>query len=176
MQIEYTREEVFFRKTMGILCILFLIGAVLFGMIPDEILRVLNWTGTLLGMKAPLVPTQVPISKELWTTLIDPANTQPYTDDIMKWPGTGLWEGMSATMMIMITFIAGMNFINPRKYIGWVPILLVAKLSTSVLGLVFYFFHAKYLSNIIMTITDFPIFLFILVVWLRARSAQKDLE
>ena len=176
MDIELTRQEDIFRKSMGVLCILFLIGAVLFGVLHDELLRVMNWVGGLFGMQAPLVPTQIPINKEMWETLIDLGNTQPFSDSLREFPGTSLWEGMSVTMMIMIAFIAGANFLNPRKYIGWIPILLVSKFTTSALGLLFFFFHAKYLSNIIMTITDFPIFLFILVIWLRARSAQKDLE
>ncbi len=174
MKVEYTREEVFFRKAMGILCIMFLIGALLFALIPDPLLAAINWTGQWFGLKAPLVPTQISITKDVWNTLIDPRHTAPYRDDISGWPGSSMYEGLAVTMMLMIAFIAGMNFLNPRKYISWVPLLLVSKGASSVLGLLFFFFHAKYLSNLLLTITDFPIFIFILVIWLKARSSQHE--
>ena len=175
MDIEWTKQEDFFRKSMGILCICFLLGALLFGVLHDGLLYVINEVGSLLNMKAPIVPSKITITKDMWETHIDKRNTQPYSDDIRELPGTSLWVGLAVTMMIMIAVIAGMNFINPRKYIVWVPLLLISKFSTSVLGLLYYFFSAKYLSNILMTVTDFPIFLFVLIIWLRARSSQKNL-
>jgi hypothetical protein len=175
MDVELTRQEVFFRKSMGVLCIMFLIGAVLFAVIPDHLLRAVNWTGNMFDLQAPVVPSKVTISKEMWETWIDPSGTTPYSDEIRSVPGARIWVGLAVSMMIMITVIAGMNYLNPRKYIGWVPLLLISKGSTSALGLIYFFFFAKYFSSLIMTLTDFPIFLFVLIIWLRARGAQKEL-
>jgi hypothetical protein len=175
-KIDPTHKELFFKKSMGVLCILFLIGALLFGLIPDKMLSTINWTGSLVGLQAPLVPSRVSITKDMWDTQIDKKRIQSYSPTIRSWPGARLWVALAVSMMVMIAFIAGMNFINPRKYIGWIPLLLISKGTSSALGLAYFFFHAKFLSNLILTIVDFPIFLFVLVIWLRARSAQKELE
>ena len=179
MNIELTKQEIFFRKSMGVLCILFLLGVILFATIPDHLLSMINSVGTLFDLKRPLVPSAIPIDEGLWKGQIAKnVDGAPYDPGITKVPGTRLWIGLAVTMMFMISVIAGMNFINPRKYIGWVPLLLISKASTSVLGIIFYFGFGeyKYMSNIILTITDFPIFIFVLVIWLRAKSAQKELE
>mgnify|MGYP001409533888 CR=1 FL=1 len=175
MDMDFTPKENFFRKSMGVLCLIFLLGAILFATIPDPLLRVFNWSGALLKMKAPLVPTQITINKDMWDSLIDPSNTEAYSDQIREWPGPAIWIIMAVTMMLMIAFITGMNFINPRKYISWIPILLLSTASTSILGLLYFYFQARYLSTLIIPIVDFPIFLFVLIIWLRARSDQGEL-
>lgn len=179
MNNELSKAEKFYRKSMGVLALMFLIGAVLFGLLPDHLLRVLNWTGAFLNMNQPLVHSQITVNAEQFNQIQkDVKPQQQFKEGTKGIPGDRLWVGMSVTMMVMIFFIAFMNFVNPRKYMGWVPILLVSKFTTSALGFA-YFFTAptyKYLSALIMPITDLPIFFFILVIWLRARSSKNKFD
>ena len=179
MNIELTRSENMFRKTMGILFILFLAGAIMFALIPDHALRLLNWVGNAFDLKKPLVPSQITITEVIWNTHIA-KNVTPdgFKQGTTIVPGTRLWVGMAVAMMIMLCYITGMNFINPRKYMHLIPLLLLAKFSTSALGLA-YFFTAKtfpFFSNLSLAIFDLPIFFLVLIVWLRAKSAKNRLD
>lgn len=173
---DYTRQEMFFKKSMGILCILFLVGAILFAAIPDHLLRAVNWSSTFLKMKSPLVPSRISVDKQTWETFIDPANTLAYSDAIRFVPGTKIWVSLAVAMMIMIAFIAGMNYLDPKKYMQWIPLLLISKGTTSVLGIIYFYASAKYLSNLLLTLVDFPIFVFILVIWLMVRKSADTAE
>ncbi len=146
-------QEVQFKKVMGILGIIFLIAGALFAVIPEHFQVLFNYAGELLKMP------KAPVAMEI-------------TSNIAEEKGADrLYVGMACAMMMMLVVICFANYFNPRKYMGWIPLLLVAKLTTTLLSVAFYLWAESYLSNLIAAFTDFPIFLVVLVFWLRARSA-----
>jgi len=179
MKIELTRSENTFRKVMGLLFVIFLISAVVFAIIPDHVLRLLNWVGNAFDLKKPLVPSQISITDEIWTTHVAKnVKHEGFKQGLTIVPGTRLWVGMAVTMMVMLMYITALNFLNPRKYMHLIPLLLLSKFTTSGLGF-FYFFTAKtypFFSNLALAIIDVPIFFLVLFVWLRARSAKGRLD
>lgn len=163
----------FYRRSMGALAIIFLVAGFLFLLVPDKTVSMINWFARSPGAvtKAPVVSA---LDRDvMWDTLYP---EQPRTMLEMSVLGPHrLWVVLAFSMMMMITLICLMNWINPYKYHGWVPILLFSKACSSITGMVVYQvspFH--YLADLTIFITDFPMFLFILVVYLLSRSALRE--
>ena len=175
MKTELFQQEIFYKKAMGILAILYLIFAVLIAVIPGSLLNASNVVGGLFKLPAPIVPEHVVVSGQLVKEIYPGQDSITTTDVPVEWVGNRSWVIMAVTWMLVAAFILLMNFIDPRKYIGWVPLVLMAEGISSVLGLVYFFFSAKYFSSLLMPIFGLPTFAFILYAWLRARSAQKEL-
>ncbi len=149
-------REVQFKKLMGILGIIFLIGGVLFAVIPEHFQVLLNYTGAMFGLD------KAPVAMEITSNIIG-----------QERGADRLYVILACSMMMMITVISFACFFDPRKYIGWIPLLLISKITTSVLAVAFYFWADRYFANLVAVFTDFPIFVLVLVFWLRARGAEQ---
>ncbi len=89
-------------------------------------------------------------------------------------PDTGkFWLSMTISMMATIITLSLMMFRHPGHYYMMALPLVVAKFASSFFGLAFFvsgFFHASgdnTLANLIIFVTDFPLGVFMLVVWKR---------
>jgi len=172
MNFEITSADLFFKKSMGVLGIIFLIGAILFALIPEQLESMLNWFAGIIKMdKAPVVKN-IPVSA-YWAVL---NNDNPIPPEMGALPSQRLWNGLSVAMMVMITVICLACYVNAKKYMNWVPLLLISKGTSSLMGLFTYFYVHKYLTNLIALITDFPIFLFVLFIYLRALNAKTSMQ
>jgi len=85
-----------------------------------------------------------------------------------------LWVSLAFSMMIMISFICLMNFLDPKKYIGWTPILILSKFVSSTTGLIAFWAGERYFADLIVFITDFPLFVFIVIIYWRAKSSAEQ--
>ena len=138
----------FFRRSMGVLGAAFFVGGFLFLIFPDQFIQMTNWFPRGGAAAAPVVSPASP---------------------------PRLWPILTFTMMMMIAAISGLNWLDPRKYHGWVPLLLFAKACSSLTGLlVFWLSSTGYLADLLSFLTDFPIFLFVLVIYLRARPELAE--
>jgi hypothetical protein len=163
----------FYRKSMTVLAVVFFVAGLLFLLAPDAVVRTTNWASKISSstMEAPVVS--------------DLAIDGAWNNQYLKNNGDGsameqmipgrLWAILSFTMMMMITVICAANAINPYRYVGWVPLLIFSKLCSSVTGLlVFKIGDGHYMSDLSAFATDFPLFVFILVLYLLARGTLNE--
>jgi len=172
MEENLSVPEIQFKKVMGIMAAIFFVALIFFTFIPEGMIQTANWVGykVLKLDKAP-VPYKVPAEVE-WPLLYDGASKpQDLTEPLVMGRG---YVALACSLMVLCIAIAGMCYFNPRRYIEYVPLLLLAKFSSSAFGLYFYLrgpLHMKYFGNLAITIADFPVFLVILFVWWRARKS-----
>lgn len=89
------------------------------------------------------------------------ANTAPPT------PG-GPWVPLSVSMMVMITVICALAWRDVRRYRVLLPILLVSKAASSAVGLGTWLLHSHGFHDLVVFLTDFPIFVLCAVMYWRA--------
>ena len=152
-----TRQETQFKNLMGLLAVLFLMTALLFAFIPEQMTMLSNFVSGMIKMD------EAPIVRDITLN----------TTGTMRVMDRG-YVTLSVAGMAMLFFIAVMCFINPVKYQIYIPILLVGKFISTAVGLCFYFWVAKYLTHLIMPLTDFPIFVIVLIFWLRAKYSNPE--
>jgi hypothetical protein len=134
-----TREERQLRLLMGI-CVVAFGGTMLsFLFAPAIVGRHLGTIGDWLGF----------------------ANTTPPT------PG-GPWVPLSVSMMAMITVICALAWRDVRHNRPLIPILLVSKAASSVVGLGTFLVAGRGFHDLVVFVTDFPIFLLCAVMFWRA--------
>ncbi len=106
-----------------------------------------------------------------------PASPPP---DGNKW----FYLTLTNSMMVMIAYISFTVALKPSKYFLYLPILILSKFTSSITGLVFYFATtcrtpaclyeggldgAPYFSNLLVFITDFPLGVIALVLYLKGK-------
>ncbi len=85
------------------------------------------------------------------------------------------WLPLASSMMVMLTLLAFGAAASPQnKMLAWVQI--VSKFCSSMGYLYYFLFSAHYFAYLAGFITDFPIFLFVLYMSLRAFRALKHVE
>lgn len=151
-----SKAEEQFKKVMGAMGVLFLIAGAVYAWVPEHVVMLINFAGGFLGM--PKAPVVLEITDAL---------------GVAK-PAERGFVGLAAAYMVIVTVIALACYFNPRKYMDLVPVVLLGKLASSAFGLIFYFWSAPYFSNLVLAITDLPIFVIILVFYLRARWSPGD--
>jgi hypothetical protein len=160
-------QEIQFKKVMGVMAILFLITTLFFIMVPEQMIQTANFFGKIFKLPKAPVPKEIPAGN-VWPTLYE--GESPPAEQAALVMGRG-YVALTCSLMTVLVVISLACFINPRKYMGWVPLVLVSKFASSAYGVLFFLTSAKYFGNVAIAITDFPIFLIILIFWLRARSA-----
>jgi hypothetical protein len=161
----------FFRRAMGVLAVLFFLGGWLFLLFPDPLIRGINlFAGDSAGVARAPVVSRMPADL-VWKSAGmygEETNSRPPADAIAP---ARIWSILTFTMMMMITVISALNWLDPRKYFSWVPLLLFSKACSSVTGLLVYWVSRfKYLTDLTSFLVDMPIFLLVLVLYLRTRS------
>jgi hypothetical protein len=142
----------FFRRSMGFLAICFFVGGFLFLIFPDRLIQVTNWIPRGEAPAAPLVS-------------LPPLSQAP----------PRLWPILSFTMMMMITTISALVWLDPKKYQAFVPLVLFSKACSSLTSLLVYWIAGHgYVADILGLFVDLPIFLFILIAYLRARPELAE--
>jgi len=168
MGAEFHKKEEQFRKLMGILTVAFFIGAVLFAVVPDTIVNLVNWIGGLFSDRS-VAPV---ISKISVTNYMDAfyKNTQDLNVGD-KLPSHGMYVSLAVAFMILVTLCSALVYRDPRKNALAALLVIVGKFTTSLTGLGLYLLSYPYFANLVVFITDFPIALVVLIFYLRARSA-----
>jgi len=77
------------------------------------------------------------------------------------------WLVLTTSMMVMLVVICTFVAVNPEKYIMMVVIMLFSKFCSSALYLVL-FLRDKHFAYLAGTLTDGPIFIITLILWLIA--------
>ncbi len=134
-----TREERHLRLLMGICVVAFGTTGLSFLFAPALVGRNLATLGDLAGF----------------------ANTRPPE-------GGGPWVPLSVSMMTMITVICALAWRDVRRYRVLVPILLVSKAASSVVGLGTWLLSSHGFHDLVVFLTDFPIFVLCAVMYWRA--------
>lgn len=88
-------------------------------------------------------------------------------------PHEKFWLILTNAMMVMITFISFKVAINPVDNMALVPVVLIAKLTSSITALVYFFYEDQYFAYLLIFIVDFPIFIAIYYFYLKARRSTR---
>jgi len=168
MGVSEFKAEDQFRKVMGICCLFFVLGAVLFAFVPDTMVAILNWIGHLFSKRsvAPII-SKIPVDN-YWATFY---GDMPKFEGLAQLPSHGMYVALAVAYMVMIATICGAIFYDPKRYGLYAPLVILGKLASSLTGLGLYLWSYPYFVNLIVFITDFPIALIILFFYLRARSS-----
>lgn len=170
MQGNLSVQELQFKKVMGVLAILFFIALGIIAIIPEWYTHGVNFVAKVFGQPQAPVTMRVP-AEAVWGAVYvnaeRPANTpaKPYAERTHV--------AFTCTSLLLLTLIAAGCWINPRRYMEYIPVLLFVKLVPSIFSLGFYFFVAKYFIHLLTPILDVPLFVLILVMWLRAKGPAK---
>ncbi len=161
-------QELKFKKAMGIMAVIFFVSTLLFAIIPEELVRVNNFFGGILSLEKAPVPKEIPV-QSVWPVLYEgksaPANHDPLVAD------RG-YLGMACGMAFLLAVICLQIFLDPRRYMNWVPIVLLGLASTSLFGLLFFCLSAGYLSNLIYPLFNLVLFAVIFFFYFRAKKAM----
>lgn len=80
----------------------------------------------------------------------------------------GPWVPLAVSMMVMITVICALAWRDVRRYRALIPILLVSKAASSAVGLGTWLLHSHGFHDLVVFLTDFPIFVLCAVMYWRA--------
>jgi len=168
MAASYSKAEDQFRKVMGVFGLAFLIGAVLFAVVPDTIVSIVNWVGGLFSDQS-IAPIISKIGADKYWDVFYTGTAEMEIGT--KLPSHGMYVTLAVAFMTMLTVICFLIFYDPRAYGSWALLVVIGKLTSSLTGLGFYLWVHPYFANLVVMITDFPIALVVLFFWLRARSS-----
>lgn len=163
-----------YRKIMFVLGIIFFIAGFCFLLVPDQIVKVINFAGRSPESsvaKAPVISglPGADVYREVYK------DTPPIFMGERSMPPHRLYITLAFTMMMMITIICFANGISPYRFHDWVPLLVFSKLCSSVTGLlVFTTSDFHYLADLIIFVVDFPLFVITLIVYLVYRGALAE--
>ncbi len=162
----YSKAEEQFRKVMGVLSALFLIGAVVFIFVPDVVIRVINFVaGIYPASRAPIISL---ISADKYNDVFYQGVAIPLG---ARLPSHGMYVSLAVAFMVLVAVMAGLIFYDQRKYNQLAWLLIIGKATSGLVGLGYYLWSYHYLANLIVPITDLPIALVILFFFLRARGS-----
>lgn len=85
------------------------------------------------------------------------------------------WQALSLSMMAMITWICRAAYLDPRRNGRLVPLLLLSKFCSSAFYIAF-FAARGHLVCLVGFLTDFPLFVATLVLWLPAAAGDKFID
>ncbi len=125
--------------------ILFFAGGVVFLAGPDQLIRSLNQSGSMLGL-APVAVSSDPSDADFWLAL-------------------------GAAMMFTIGFLAALVASDPRRQLPCAYAIVVAKAASSITGLAMYLLKAKSLAYLALFMVDFPIGLMTVILVIAARNS-----
>jgi len=155
---EYSSAENFLKNLMGILALIFLVCFLIFALAPDGLIKVLNVIGDkIFGLEPARLVSEFP----------EHAN--------FRFVPQRLWLILALSLMATITYLSYLVWRNPRKNLPLVPVILLSKLTSSLVALIYFFAQQNYFVNLVAFITDFPIFLVVLFAYLRV-VIQKEKE
>ncbi len=141
---DLTPAERRLRALMGVYFLLFAPSGLVFALAPNSVAEWVNW-----------------VSAGIWPSL-PPAPAEE----------TRIWVSLSVAMMAMIAVIAAMVWRDVRRNARLVPLILLSKLTSSVMGAgTFILAEKRYLVDLTVFTTDFP--LFVLAAWLYRRAVSS---
>jgi uncharacterized protein (DUF362 family) len=140
--LHMTKEERFFKLFMGLSAVTYLIAGFIFALVPGLILKVINFLGKL----TPGLP-EIPISTEKF------------------------WLSLAFSMMMTITCLSYMVYINVRKNKNYTIPVLIAKAASSLSALAFFLFSARYFAYLAIFLLDGAIFWLTLFLYVLANQA-----
>lgn len=138
--------ERFLKSLMGILTVIFIGTAFVF----------IAFSGTLVSL------LNSPIGKVF----------KLYSENVCQVPEQRLYVTLSVSLMVVLIYLCFLVWKNPRKNLALIPIVLASKLTSSLMA-VLYFAKSKTLVNLTAFITDFPIFVIVLIAYLWVLGKKK---
>lgn len=90
-------------------------------------------------------------------------------------PEGAFWRVLSVSMMAMITYICRAAYLNLRRSAGLVPLLLLSKFCSSALYTAFFIANHQ-LAHLVGALTDGPLFLVTLWLWLPASAGDRCID
>lgn len=85
----------------------------------------------------------------------------------------GPWVPLSVSMMVMITVICALAWRDVRRYRNLIPILLVSKAASSLVGIGTFLLASRAFHDFVVFATDFPIFLLCAIMYGRAAPRRQ---
>ena len=165
-------QELKFKKAMGIMAVIFFASTLLFAIIPEDLVRVNNFFGGILGLEKAPVAKEIPV-QSVWPVLYDGKSAPADHDPLVADRG---YLGMACGMAFLLAAICLQIFLDPRRYMNWAPIVLLALASSALFGLLFFGLSAPYFSNLIYPLIHLILFAVIFFFYFRAKKAmgQQD--
>lgn len=142
--MELTKQEKNLKNLMGILAIVFLGADLVFLFFGRELFDVLN-----------------SISKVIFPNL-QPA---PYSTE-------KFWLSLANSMMLMIAYMSFKVWQDVRQNINYVPVILLSKIASSISGLVFFLMEPRLFVHLVVFISDFPIFVIVLLFYSKVKKCK----
>jgi len=143
MNVRLNRFEIWFQRWMHLLCVSFLVTAIFFLVCGGSLPRWLDTAGKETSILAPY-----------------PASSH----------GEGaFWRILAVSMMCMLTWSCRRIYSDPGKNRSWVTLVLISKLVSSFLYLVFFLFTFQ-VPYLVGWITDGALFLITLALWIPAST------
>lgn len=144
--VPFNQAERFLKSLMGILAIIFIATALVFALFSGTLVSLLN----------------SPIGKVF----------KLYSEDICQVPEQRLYVALSVSLMVVLVYLCFLVWKDPRKNLSFIPVILISKLTSSLMAVV-YFANSKTFVNLIAFITDFPIFVIVLIAYLWVLGHKK---
>lgn len=161
----YSKAEEQYRKLMGILCLAFFAGALLFIFFPDGIVRLINFVATISPKSRAPIISQISVDK--YNDIFYQHVNMP---ESARLPSHGMYVALAVAFMAVVTVISALIYHDLRKYGQLVWLLIIGKATSGLTGLGFYLWSYHYLANLTVALTDIPIAIAVLIMYLRARG------
>ncbi|MDP8256392.1 MAG: hypothetical protein P9M14_11640 [Candidatus Alcyoniella australis] len=173
--MELTSAERFFAKSMGVLAIAFLVAGLVFVLANEPLIRVVNVAGNWLGMPAAPYEGLVPgsgLDQASYSGAVAAAASTLGPCKVA--PVHHLWLALTFALMMMISYMSLLIWRDVRTNLNLAPPLMLSKLVSSGTGLTAFYLSRGYFADLLIVFVDFPIFLFVLVAYWRAKRSRED--
>ncbi len=141
---EWTKRENVLRYVMLLYAIAFIVTDLIFLFASPQLYDIMNYLGSLLGL-----PPSPPFQERFYLDLTN-------------------------SMMVMISFISIAIYLNPRKNLCLLPVLIISKYTSSIFGVLFFIFTEKYFSYIVIFLTDFPLAVIATYLYLWVKKEREE--
>lgn len=138
--MEISREEEQLKVVVGILAIAFLIADLVLVFATPQLFGLVNTVADTIGVAKTPIPVQ------------------------------HFYLALTNSMMIMLVYMSYMVWKNVKRNLNMVPAIMVCKFASSATGLLIFIFSARYLTYLVIPLTDFPIFLILFVLYRRVQK------
>ncbi len=88
-------------------------------------------------------------------------------------PAEEFYLALTNSMMLMLVYISFCVYVDVKKNINMVPIVIFSKFISSLTGLLLFVFSVRYFAYLVIPISDFPICVIVAIMYSRAKKAIR---